>query len=588
MATTSFSKLLSQNPFLSLLQNARTASQIFQIHAQLICRALMSDSFVASRLLFAACELSNPSSIHLTAAYAELIFSQVHHPNTFFWNTIIRFHSQTSNPLRALLFFSQMRKSGIFTDNYTYPFVLKACASMPGRREGVVVHGEVVKRGFDEDLFVRNGLISMYCRSGDVELGMMLFDGFRSRDLVSWNSMIAGYSMCGKMGEAQKLFDAMPERDAFSWAILIDGYGKKIGDVRRARELFDAMPDRDLVCWNSMIDGYSGLGMMGPARELFEAMPERNVISWSILIDGYIRHGDSKEALNIFQQMLRHGMKPDKISAVGVISACAQLGALDQGRWVHFYLKKNRILFDVVVQTALIDMYMKCGSLDLARRLFDNMRERSIVTWNVMIVGLGANGYEAEAVELFDQMEKEGTLMDDLTFLAVLTACTHAGLVAKGWEIFDRMRSDFGITPKAEHYGCIVDLLGRAGRLHEARNVIETMPMKPTLTLWGSLLAACRTHRCVDLAEVSVEQLKNLGADDSGVYVLLSNIYAEEGMWDDVWRIRKLMCARGMKKEVGRSVVEVNGRVHEFVNGDVSYLEIFSVLWSLSNNIALT
>ncbi|KAG1365373.1 pentatricopeptide repeat-containing protein [Cocos nucifera] len=585
MATTSFSKLLSQSPFLCL-QIARTTSQILQIHAQLICRALLSDPFVASRLLFAVCELSNPSSVHLTAAYAELIFSQINHPNTFAWNTMIRFHSQPSNPLRALLFFSQMRKNGSFTDNYTYPFVLKACASMPGRREGVVVHGEVVKRGFDEDSFVRNGLISMYCRSGDVQLGRKIFDGYQSRDLVSWNSMIAGYVSCGEIGEAQKLFDAMPDRDAFSWAILIDGCGKKIGDVGRARELFDAMPVRDLVCWNSMIDGYAGLGMMGPARELFEAMPERNVISWSILIDGYVRHGDPKEALDIFQQMLHHGMKPDKVSAVGVISACAQLGTLDQGRWVHLYLKKNRILFDVVVQTALIDMYMKCGSLDLARRLFYSMRKRSVVTWNVMIVGLGANGYGGEAVELFYQMEKEGALMDDLTFLAVLTACAHAGLVTKGWEIFERMRSDFRITPKAEHYGCLVDLLGHAGRLHEARNVIETMPMKPTSTLWGSLLAACRTYRCVDLAEVSVEQLRNLGADDSGVYVLLSNIYAEEGMWDDVWRIRKLMSARGMKKEVGRSVIEVNGRVHEFVNGDVSHLEIFAVLWSLSNNVA--
>lgn len=478
-----------------------------------------------------------------------------------------------------------MRNNEIFTDNYTYPFVLKACASMPGRREGVVVHGEVVKRGFDQDLFVRNGLINMYCRSGDIQLGRKLFDGFQSRDLVSWNSMISGYVSCGQIGEAHKLFDAMPDRDAFSWAILIDGYGKKIGDVGRARELFDVVPDRDLVCWNSMIDGYAGLGMMGPARGLFEAMPGRNVISWSILIDGYVRHGDPKEALDIFQQMLHHGMKPDKVCAVGVISACAQLGALDQGRWVHFYLKKNRILFDVVVRTALIDMYMNCGSLDLARRLFDSMCERSVVTWNVMIVGLGANGYGGEAVDLFYQMEKEGALMDDLTFLAVLTACTHAGLVAKGWEIFERMRSDFRITPKAEHYGCLVDLLGRAGRLHEARHVIETMPMKSTSALWGSLLAACRTHRCIDLAEVSVEQLKILGADDSGVYVLLSNIYAEEGMWDDVWRIRKLMSARGMKKEVGRSVIEVNDKVHEFVNGDVSHLEIFAVLWSLSNMV---
>lgn len=456
---------------------------------------------------------------------------------------------------------------------------------MPGVEQGVAIHGELLKRGVDADLFVRNCLITLYCRNGEIALARKAFDGVEPKDLVSWNSMIAGYAGCGQMIEAQKLFDEMPERDSFSWSILIDGYGKGIGNVERAQLLFDELPVKDIVSWNSMINCYAGAGNMSMARKLFDKMPTRNVISWSILIDGYVRHGDPKEALNFFQQMLQQGSMPDRVAAVGAITSCAQLGALDQGCWVHSYLKKNKVFLDVVILTALIDMYMKCGSLEVARRLFEKMHGRSVVTWNVMIVGLGINGREIEAVEVYHRMEREGAFMDDLTFLGVLTACSHGGLISEAMRIFSRMKNDFKTEPKVEHYGCLVDLFGRAGRLHEALGAIKTMPMRPTSTLWGSLLAACRTHRCVELAELSVKQLVNLGEDDYGVYVLMSNIYADKGMWDDVWRIRRLISERGMNKEIGRSVVEVDGIVHEFVNGDCSQHlreKFYEVIWSLS------
>jgi len=241
------------------------------------------------------------------------------------------------------------------------------------------------------------------------------------------------------------------------------------------------------------------------------------------------------------------------------------------------------------VQTAFIDMYMKCGRLDLAMSIFENMAERSVVTWNVVIVGLGTHGYGLEAITLFHRMVAERAPMDDLSVLAVLTTCTHAGLVSEGLGIFHRMKKDLGIDPKVEHYGALVDLLARAGCLDQARHTIETMPMEPTPELWGSLLAACRSHRCVELAELSVERLADLGADDSGVYVLLSNIYADEGMWGDVLRIRKLMSDEGMKKDIGRSVIEVDGEIHEFVNGGSSHIckdEIYLMLRNLSNMAA--
>ncbi|KAM7503575.1 hypothetical protein LguiB_002479 [Lonicera macranthoides] len=458
-----------------------------------------------------------------------------------------------------------MKRNGLLGDNYTYSFVLKSCGVMGGVLEGRQVHGEIVKVGFEWDLFVRNGLIGMYCRCGEMDWVCGLFEGFVEKDLISWNLMLGGYDV------------------AIAVYRLVYANQVKIGDVIRARELFDAMPLRDLVSWNSMAAAYVKVGDMVEAHRIFDQMDEKNVISWSIIIDGYARHGNPKEALNLFRQMLVQGVKPDKISLVGAVLACAQLGALDQGRWIEMYTKKNKMKIDIVVETALVDMYMKCGSISEAQTTFNSMSERNVVTWNVMIGGLSMNGLEEEALKCFAQMEIERIKMDDLVFVSVLTACSHAGFVTKGLEIFDRMRS-YGVEPKLEHYGCLIDLLGRAGELEKAKTVIESMPMRPNSDLWGSLLLACRTHRNVGLAQIAVERLAELKDDDAGVYVLLSNIYAEAGMWEGVGRVRGLMRERKMKKEAGKSVIEVDGGIEEFVSGKKARLqweEIEGVLWNL-------
>ncbi|KAG0471095.1 hypothetical protein HPP92_015641 [Vanilla planifolia] len=572
MKNPSFPNLRSLNELLTLLEKRRTLSQLLQVLGQSITTSLFANPYFTSRFIFSLTQIHKSTWLEKKlASYAEVIMLQIDCPGSFVWNTVIKFYTESSNPRKAIHLFVEMRRNGVETDEYTYPFVVTACSSMPGPQQGLSVHGEVLKRGIGVNLYVRNCLISFYCKNGEIVLARKVFDEIGAKDVISWNSIISGYAICGMMVEAQKLFDEMPERDKFSWAILIDGYGKRVGDVGRARQLFDDMPERDIVVWNSMIDIYASVGNMLVAARLFEEMPTRSVVTWSILIDGHLRLGEPKEALSLFEQMIRLGTTPDRVSVVGAISACAQLGAVAQGGWLHSYLKKSRIPMDVVIQTSLIDMYMKCGSLEMAGKLFETMQIRSIVSWNVMIVGLGTNGREAEAVELFHRMEREGAVMDDLTFLAVLTSCTHGGLINEGMSIFHRMRSVFKVELKVEHYGCFVDLLGRAGRLQEAVDVIKEMPMAPTPTMWGSLLAACRIHRLVELAEFCVEQLVCVGEDDGGVYVLMSNIYAEEGMWADVWRMRRLMWEKGMRKERGRSVVEIDGRVYEFMSGDESH-----------------
>lgn len=356
-----------------------------------------------------------------------------------------------------------------------------------------------------------------------------------------------------------------------------------MGDVAHARVLFDSMPTRDLISWNSIIDAYVKAGDMQSANELFDNMDEKNVISWSIIIDGYVKHGNPKKSLDIFRQMLCQGIKPDKISIAGAVSACAQLGALDQGRWIHMYIKKKNIVVDIVVQTALVDMYMKCGRVEEASSIFSDMKERNVVTWNVMISGLGLNGFGRAALDCFMQMEVTGIPMDDLIFVSVLTACSHAGLIVEGLDIFCRMET-WGIGPKLEHYGCLIDLLGRAGQLDKALSIIDSMPMKQNAELWGSLLLACQIHHNVALAEVVVERLKELKADECGVYVLMSNIYADVGKWEGVGRVRKVMREQNLKKNSGKSVIEIGSAIEEFTSGRTLQRqseEIAKVLWSL-------
>ncbi|KAL8188731.1 hypothetical protein R6Q57_029751 [Mikania cordata] len=520
------------------------------------------------------------------------MFSQFHLANkiTYTYNTMLKEQLSKSNsfPQMAIEIFVKMKRNVINCDNYTYPIVLKACRMIYGLWEGRQVHGEVVKVGFlYSDVYVRNGLIGMYCKCRQMSCSRALFDWFHDKNLVSWNLMVSGYVECGDMVEAQKVFDEMPERDVVSWSIMIDGYGKKIGDVTCARLLFDKMHKRDLVSWNTMIDSYTKVGDMVAARELFDMMEHKSLVSWSIMINGYTHHHDPMEALKVFNLMLSLDIKPDKFCVAGAISSCAQLGALDQGRWIHMYIKKNRITLDIVVNTALMDMYMKCGSTEEARAVFRGMSEKNVVSWNVMISGLGVNGFTDEALTYFSQMEQEGTQVDDLIFVSVLSACSHGGFVTKGLEIFRRIRN-----PKVEHYGCLIDLLVRAGKLDQALSFIVSMPMEPNKDLWGSVLLGCQLQKNVGLGEFVLSKLKEVGGDDCGVYALMSNIYADNGMWEEVMKMRKILLEKGVAKESGKSVIElIDVGVTEFVCGKKDLLfgndDMEHALWSLSKMVDL-
>lgn len=351
---------------------------------------------------------------------------------------------------------------------------------------------------------------------------------------------------------------------------LIDVYARGT-DVPSARKLFDAMPEKSLVSLTAMVSCYANCGMVKEARELFDGLQERDLVCWNVMINGYVQHGLPNEGLTLFRQMLKARGRPNEVTVVAITSACGQIGALESGRWIHSYIQNNGIEINAHVGAALIDMYSKCGSLKDAQLVFERIRKKDVVVWNSMIVGYATHGFSQDAMHLFNEMCKLGYRPTDITFIGILSAYGHAGLVSEGWQIFHSMKDKYGIQPKIEHYGCMVNLLGRAGHLKEAYELVKNMEINPDPVIWGSLLGACRLHGDLALGEEIAELLINQNLANSGTYILLSNIYAAVGNWEGVARMRTLLKDRGVEKEPGCSSIEVSNKVHEFLAGDLRH-----------------
>ncbi|XP_010552648.1 PREDICTED: pentatricopeptide repeat-containing protein At3g29230 isoform X1 [Tarenaya hassleriana] len=500
------------------------------------------------------------------------VFNHVDEPNAHLCNTLIRAHVQNSQPHQAFAVFSEMQKNGVFADNFTYPFLLKACSGQPWLPVVRLIHNHIEKLGLLSDIFVPNALIDCYSKCGalGVKAAMKLFLTMEERDTVTWNSMLGGLVKAGEMEIALQLFDKMPHRDLISWNTMLDGYAK-CKDMSRAFELFEQMPERNTVSWSTMVMGYSKAGDMEMARFLFDKMPVKNLVTWTIIVAGYAEKGLVKDANGLVDQMMATGLKFDAAAAISILSACAESGLLSLGMRVHSIIKGSKLSSDTYVLNALTDMYAKCGSLEKAFDLFNKMPKKDLVSWNAMIQGMGVHGHGKEALELFSGMLREGIRPDKFTFVAVLCACTHTGLIDEGINYFYSMEKEYRLVPQVEHYGCLVDLLSRGGRLKEAIKVIQTMPMEPNVVIWGALLAACRIHNATDIAKELLDHLVRLDPSDPGNYSMLSNILAAAEDWDGVANIRAKMKSIGVEKTSGASSIELGDGVHEFTVFDKSH-----------------
>ncbi|KAK9110073.1 hypothetical protein Sjap_018133 [Stephania japonica] len=449
------------------------------------------------------------------------------------WTSAIARHCRDGALPKAALVFSRMRLAGAEPNRVTFLTLLSACADFPSSLAldfGTSIHGYISKLGFRE-----------------------------TDNVMLWTALVGVYSKCGRLPVARKVFDEMPVRNALSWNAMIDGCMRS-GDVEAGVQLFDQMPERDKV-------------------------------SWTAMISGFVKRGRFEEALEYFRDMQLSGVEPDYVTMVAVLAACANLGALGLGMWVHCYVQWKGFVENVRVCNSLIDMYSRCGCVVFARQIFGNMNKRSLVSWNSMIVGFAINGYAEEALEDFHRMEMEGFKPDGVSFTGALTACSHAGFVEKGIHLYKTMTRTYKVSPRIEHYGCIVDLLSRAGKLEDAFGVIKSMKMKPNEVVIGAFLAACRTSGDVELAEVLTKYLGEFVADSDSSRVLLSNIYAAAGRWDDVGRIRRGMKNLGVMKKPGFSSIEIDCKVHKFICGDKSHVEsdrIYALLNQLSIESSLS
>ena len=540
------------HPLLRALDSCNGFREFNQVHTQLIVSGLFQNSLAASRAIKKLCSASQ------TVSHAVYIFDHIDEPDAFLCNTIMRSYVNSNDPHAAIgFYYEKMVGKYVVPNHYTFPILVKVCGGIGSVREGAKAHSRVVKFGFESDLFVRNSLIHMYSVYGRVLDARVVFNERPELDLVSWNSMIYGYVKNGGLSVARELFDVMPERDVFSWNSMISGYVEN-GDIVAAGQLFDIMPEKDVVSWNCMIDGFARMVNVPAALEFFKRMPLRNIVSWNIMLALYVRNKDYNECLRLFDRMIEVGeANPNGATLMSVLTSSANLGRLDKGKWVHSYIESNRIKPDVLLSTALLPMYAKCGDMDTARNVFDEMHERSVVSWNSMIMGYGMHGNGEKALEMFLEMEKRGPLPNDATFICMLSSCTHSGMVLEGWWYFDLMQRVYKIEPKIEHYGCLVDLLARAGLVKDSEEFMKKMSLEAGPALWGSLLSACRTYSDTELGEIVAKRLIELKPKDIGPYVMLSNIYASEGKWADVEYVRKMIKENGLEKEEGRSTVHI-------------------------------
>ncbi|GAB4833484.1 hypothetical protein Ancab_031728 [Ancistrocladus abbreviatus] len=487
------------------------------------------------------------------------LFKSMPQQNVVSWNAMITGFLQNGDVNSAVEWFSRMPK--------------RDASSLGALISGLIQNGELDEAqrillesggGVDgkEDLVhAYNTLIAGYGQKGRIDEAERLFnqipfDKFKrgsekrkfERNVVSWNTMIMCYVKVGDILPARALFDQMVERDTVSWNTMISGY-VQVSDMEQASHLFSHMPNPDMFSWNTIVSGYAQMGNLELALNFFERMPQKNLVSWNTMIAGYENHGRYVGAIKLFLQMQVEGEKPDRHSLSSVLGACAGLVALDLGRQIHQLVTKT-VIADVPIKNSLVSMYSRCGAITEARTIFEEVKlQKDVISWNAMIGGYASNGYAAEALELFEAMNRLRVQPTYITFISVLNACAHTGLVEQGRKYFKSMVSDFGIEPRVEHFAALVDIVGRHGQLNEAMDLINSMPQKPDKAVWGALLGASRIHNNVEMARVAAEALMKLEPESSASYMLLYNSYADAEQWENAMEVKKMLERNNIKRE---------------------------------------
>ncbi|XP_047328775.1 pentatricopeptide repeat-containing protein At5g66520-like [Impatiens glandulifera] len=550
-------------------------SQLKQIHAQILINGCINSSTTLLTNFLISHYRSHGGGPHFPLLFLQSLPKPA---EPLLWNSIVRFSIDSDNWSDFSCFYNAMRLNHFAPNTTTICSILKKCVSIAALQFGESFHCHMIKLATLFDIVAQTALLDFYSKLGNITFARRLFDEMPERDIVVNNAMLSALGKNGFIGDAQNLFDnMMPQKNSCSWNVMISCYCKS-GRIEYARSIFDRCHLRDVVSWNAMIDGYCKLGWLTNAQELFDRMgTSKNFVTWNTMIAGFVQARQFNRAIQMFREMQSERVKPTEVTMVSLLSACAHLGALDMGDWLYAYIKRKNLRVDVVLGNALIDMYCKLGSVETALDVFHGLRVRNIFCWNSMIAGLGMNGFGKQAVTLFGSMGSQGVKPDGVTFVGLLSGCGHSGLVSTGKNFFSQMDDVYGLKPAIEHYGCMVDLFGRAGLLDEALDLVKNMPVKPNAIVLGSLLRACQVHKNTEIGEQVTRRLLELNPSDGGNYVFLSNLYASLNRWEDVNVCRKSMAEKGVQKTPGCSSVELNNTVHEFVAGDFSHPQFLQI-----------
>lgn len=501
--------------------------------------------------------------------------------NHISWTAMITGYSQNGDELRAIECFRDMRAEGIECNQYTFPSVLTACAAVSARGFGAQVHGCIVRGGFGTNVFVESALVDMYIKCGDLNSARNALETMEADDVVSWNSMIVGCVRQGLKEEAFLFFRKMHQKnmkiDDFTYPSVLNSCAST-NDVKNAKSVHSLIVKTGFEVYklvsNALVNMYAKQNDLASAFEVFNSITDKDVISWTSLVTGYAHNGSPEEALKLFREMRIAGIDPDQVVISSILSSCAELTTLEFGQQVHANFIKSGFGSSLSVDNSLVAMYAKCGCIEDANIVFDSMQMRNVISWTALIVGYAQNGRAKHSLLFYDRMIASDTKPDFITFIGLLFACSHAGLVEHARQYFESMKNNYGIMPGPDHYACMIDLLGRSGKMREAEELLDEMDVEPDATVWKALLAACRVHGIVELAERAAKALFELEPQDAVAYVMLSNIYSSAGRWEDAARIRRMMKMKGVCKEPGRSWIEMNSKVHTFMSEDRSHPNI--------------
>ncbi|KAK6120445.1 hypothetical protein DH2020_045814 [Rehmannia glutinosa] len=554
-----------------------------KIHTHLMKTGFLSDVVIASSLtsVYAKCGVFGS---------AVKLFDEMPQRDLACWNNVISCYYQSGQCEKALEYFERMRSTGLRPDSVSFTTAISSCARLLDLERGRKIHEEVLSSGLVMDAYVSATLVDMYGKCGCLERAKEVFDEIKNKSLVSWNAMIGGYSQIGDSASCIELLARMNQEKVEPSSTTISSllvacaksaqlqHGRFIhGYIIRNNEF------RDIFVESSLLDFYFKCGSVAPAENVFRMMSKSDIVAWNVMISGYVSAGCYFEALGIYDEMRAAGINPDAITITSALAACSQLAALERGKEFHKYITENKLNSNEVVMGALLDMYAKCGAVKEAVGVFNQLCTRDLVSWTSMIVAYGSHGQAFDALKLFDEMLQTDIRPDRVTFLAVISACSHAGLVDEGQNYFNLMVHGYKIRPTTAEYSCLIDLLCRAGRLHEAYEILQKNAyIKEDADLLSTLFAACHLHGELDLGEKVANLLIEKDPDDPSTYVVLEKMYATTKKWDEARKIRFKMKELGLKKMPGCSWIEVDKRILSFLADDKTFAQAESVYDCLS------